>query len=145
MWSATRSIVLWTCDGSFAVSAQVECALCCALYLPCLPIKRRILFIVPTGAAWSSLNAGQRQARKGLAPLYATSKPLVKRFLLNSTQHTFPAFFLVQVNPSACYAPTNFLHSRSPQSARCIQAQLAAPMRQRQMMTCITYVVVARL
>lgn len=49
-----------------------------------------------SGVAWTSFNAAQRQARRGIMPLYTTSRPLVKN-VGNIAQHTFVPLFAVQV------------------------------------------------
>ena len=51
------------------------------------------------GVEWKTFNAAQRQARKDLVPLYATSTPLMKRrFGEGSQQHAFLPWFSVQVS-----------------------------------------------
>ena len=50
------------------------------------------------GVDWKTFNTDQKQARKGMALLYATKRPLLQgRLGLAATEHSFAPMFTIQV------------------------------------------------
>lgn len=78
---------------------MVRCDLCAKQQWACSLLWAGVYKLLDSpGVAWTSFNAAQRQARRGIMPLYTTSRPLVKN-VENIAQHTFVPLFAVQVRP----------------------------------------------